>query len=92
MKENGIPVLVDDRRATCADIADDGLIAMMPPTSYNFMVCPNVLRLRPGQNLADAIIELYNNQLEPTGCFSSEPPDIDDIAEIMRAEEEASHV
>lgn len=54
-----IPLLVEDNRTTAVNVADMAHAAILVPTPYNQVTCPNVLRLKSRDELADRVIEVF---------------------------------
>lgn len=54
-----IPLLVEDNRTTAVAVADMAHAAILVPTSYNQVTCPNVHRLKSRDDLADTVIAFY---------------------------------
>lgn len=55
-----IPLLVEDNRSTAVNVADMAHAAILVPTTYNQVSCPNVLRLRSRNELAARVIEVFD--------------------------------
>lgn len=55
-----IPLLVEDNRTTAVAVADMAHAAIVVPTSYNQVTCPNVLRLKSRDELAERVIGFYD--------------------------------
>jgi len=54
-----IPLLIEDNRTTAVAVADMAHAAILVPTSYNEVTCPNVLRLASRGELGDRVVEFY---------------------------------
>ncbi|MBS2002684.1 MAG: hypothetical protein JST44_14335 [Cyanobacteria bacterium SZAS LIN-5] len=54
-----IPLLVEDNRTTAVAVADMAHAAILVPTSYNQVTCPNVLRLKSRDELSARVIGFY---------------------------------
>lgn len=54
-----IPLLVEDNRTTAVAVADMAHAAILVPTSYNQVTCPNVLRLKSRDELSARVIAFY---------------------------------
>jgi hypothetical protein len=54
-----IPLLVEDNRSTAVSVADMAHAAILVPTSYNQVTCPNVLRLKSRDELGDRVVEFF---------------------------------
>lgn len=55
-----IPLLVEDNRTTAVAVADMAHAAILVPTTYNQVTCPNVLRLKSRSELGARVIGFYN--------------------------------
>ena len=72
LKKEGsrIPVIVEDKAATAVDVAESALGAILIPHPYNDVKFPNVLRLENSNQLADAVISLFE-AIDDNGALSA---------------------
>lgn len=70
MLESRIPVIVEDKAATAVDVAESALGAILIPHPYNDVKFPNVLRLENSNQLADAVISLFE-AIDDNGALSA---------------------
>ncbi|CAN5671399.1 hypothetical protein BH10CYA1_BH10CYA1_42180 [soil metagenome] len=59
MGKKHIPLIVEDNRTTAVAVADMAHAAILVPTTYNQVTCPNVLRLKSRDELSARVIGFY---------------------------------
>jgi len=70
MLDGRVPVIVEDKAATAVDVAESALAAILIPHPYNDVKFPNVLRLENSNQLADAVISLFE-AIDDNGALSA---------------------
>lgn len=70
MLDARIPLIVEDMASTAVDVAQSALGAVLIPHPYNAVTFPNVLRLENSNQLADAVISLFE-ALDDNGVLSA---------------------